>query len=215
MPTTSLKSSAQLMMVPTPGIPLSVKQVEEHRRKLSDGTFAVEYTVTARQYRDSKGRVRIESETEDQTGNSSGLSVSITDPVAGVQTLLVRAEKIAYRQPMKLSGEAQLLMFDAADGQDSPHTWKVTDAGAEDRMIEGYEFKGSHVETSAEDVAGLTTSIDQWYSDKLKLIGAVDRKGPFKAYIIRVVQLQLGEPDSKLFEIPSDHKVVDLRTPQP
>jgi hypothetical protein len=27
-----------------------------------------------------------------------------------------------------------------------------------------------------------------------------------------VVQLQMGEPDSKLFEVPSDYKVIDVTT---
>jgi len=208
---TSPKSSAQLLMMPTPGIPLSIKQEEEYRHKLGDGTFAVGYTVTARQYRDSAGRVRIESDTVDPTGSGGpALSVSISDPVDGVQIFLVSAEKIAYRIPMKQSGDAKLVYTDAADGQDARHEWTTTHTETEDRIIEGYEFEGSQITTSAQDVPGLTTTIGQWYSDKLKVVGAVDRKGPNKVYTIRIEQLRLAEPDPSLFEIPSDYTVVDL-----
>ncbi|HEX3437383.1 MAG TPA: hypothetical protein VHT24_11505 [Pseudacidobacterium sp.] len=208
--TSSEKPGGYLLVDPVPGVLLSLRQIEEHSHKLDDGTFAVEYTVTAQQYRDAAGRLRKESEIRDQAGNSSDPEVSITDPVAGVQTVLLSAKKVAYRLEVKLSPDARLFFTDAADGQDLPHKWKVVHTETEGRMIEGHWFNGSRIETSAEDVAGLTTTIDQWYSDKLKMIGAVDRKGPFKAYTVRIEQLQFGEPDSELFEVPSDYKVVNL-----
>lgn len=213
--TSNEKPGAQLLISPVPGVPLSLRETEEYSQKQDDGTFAVEYTVNARQYRDSAGRLRKESETRDRSGHSSGPVITITDPVAGTQTVLLSAEKIAYRLKVKLPADARLFSTDAADGQDLPHKWNVTRTGTEGRLIEGYWFNGSRIVTSAEDEAGLTTTIDQWYSNQLKLTGAVDRKGPFKAYTVRIVQLQLGEPDRKLFEVPPDFKIVDMPTPQP
>lgn len=210
-------SSAQILMSPVSGIPLSVTEIEEHSHKRDDGSFAVDYTVTAKQCRDSAGRVRIESEIKDQAGNThSDSGVTITDPVAGFQTVLASDEKIAYRLAIgRSSGNAQIAFTDAADGQDSPHQWKTVQEDAPDQMIQGYAFKGSRIVTSAEDDSGLTTTFSQWYSDQLKLFGAIDRKGPFKAYSIRIEQLQFGEPDHALFEIPADYRVVDLEIPQP
>lgn len=215
--TTQQLSSAQILMSPVSGIPLSVTEMEEHSHKRDDGSVAVDYTVTAKQCRDSAGRVRIESEIKDQVGNTHpGSGVTITDTVAGVQTVLASDEKIAYRLAIgKSSGNAQIVFTDAADGQDSPHQWKSLQEYAADQMIQGYAFKGSRIVTSAEDDSGLTTTLSQWYSDKLKLIGAIDRKGPFKAYSIRIEQLQFGEPDHALFEIPADYRVVELEMPQP
>ncbi|HLH36801.1 MAG TPA: hypothetical protein VKX41_19165 [Alloacidobacterium sp.] len=213
--TDSLKSGAQFLLRPTSGVPLSLQQIEEHSRKIDDGRFAIEYRITSHEYRDSAGRLRQESETRDQAGHLVASAVAITDPVAGAQTILLDAEKVAYRLKVKLSPDPRLFLTDAADGQDSPHKWKVIHTEIEDRKIEGYVFKGTRIETSAEDVAGLTTTIDRWYSDQLKLFGAIDRKGPFQAYTIRIQQLQFREPDHALFEIPVDYQVVDVEMPQP
>jgi len=192
----SSSSGALLLLRPSAGIPVSFRQVEEHRR-LDNGTFAVEFTVTAQQYRDAAGRVRIESETRAKAGNSS--SVVIADPVAGFQIFLMDAEKLAIRWPIPVSSEGRLFFADAADGQDVPHKWKTTTEDKGEHLIEGYEFKGTRIITSAEDDKALATTFDQWYSEKLKLIGAIDRSGPYRAYTVRIEQLKLGEPDSKLF----------------
>lgn len=209
---TTQLSSAQILMSPVSGIPLSVTEMEEHSHKRDDGSVAIDYTVTAKQFRDSAGRVRIESEIKDQAGNiHPGSGVTITDPVAGVQTLLLSDEKIAYRVIFpKSSGDATIVFTDAADGQDLPHKWKVVQEDAGDKSILGYSFKGYRIITSAEDVPNLTTTLSQWYSDQLKLFGAIERSGPEKSYTIKVEQIQLGEPDSSLFQIPADYKVVDL-----
>lgn len=212
------RSSAQILMSPVSGIPLSVTEMEEHSHKRDDGSVAVDYTVTAKQYRDSAGRVRIESEIKDQAGHTYPDSgVTITDPVAGFQNVLASDEKIAYRLAIgKSSGNAQIAFTDAADGQDSPgHQWKVKQEDAGDQAIQGYSFKGSRIVTSAEDAPNLTTTFSQWYSDQLKLYGAIERSGPEKSYSIRVQQLQFGEPDHTLFEIPADYRVVDVEIPQP
>jgi len=204
-------SSAQLLMLPRAGCPLSLKQVEEHSRRSNNGSLTVEFTVTGYEYRDSAGRVRVESEIRDQVGNSSGLMITITDPVAHFQTVLVNSDKVAYRMPIALSGEGKFSVHDAADGQDAPHQWKVTTEDEGEKTIDGFVFKGSRIVTSAEDTSGLVTTIDQWYSDQLKVIGAIDRSGPYKAYTVRIQQLQIGEPESKLFEVPSDYKVIEVK----
>jgi hypothetical protein len=209
-------SSAQILMSPVSGIPLSVTETEEHSHKRDDGSVAVDFTVTAKQCRDSAGRVRIESEIKDQAGNAYPDSgVTITDPVTGVQTILLSDEKIAYRLTIgKSSGNAQIVFTDAADGQDSPHQWKVAQEDAGDQSIQGYTFKGSRTVTSAENAPNLTTTFSQWYSDQLKLFGAVERSGPEKSYTIKVEQIQLGEPDSGLFQIPAHYRVVDVVFPK-
>jgi hypothetical protein len=209
-------SSAQILMSPVSGIPLSVTEMEEHSHKRDDGSVAVDYTVTAKQCRDSAGRVRIDSEIKDQIGNThSDSGVTITDPVAGFQTVLASDEKIAYRLAIgKSSGNAQIAFHDVADGQGSPHQWKVAREDAGDQSIQGYSFKGSRTVTTAENAPNLTTTFSQWYSDQLKLFGAVERSGPEKSYTIKVEQIQLGEPDSSLFQIPTDYKIVDITLPK-
>jgi hypothetical protein len=215
--TTQQLSSAQILMSPVSGIPLTVTEIEEHSHKRDDDSVAVDYTVTAKQYRDSAGRVRIESKIMNPEGKKlRGLTVSITDPIAGFQAVLSNDAKTAYRLTIgKSFGNARLFFADAADGQDLPHQWKVAQEDAESQTIQGYSFKGSRIVTSAEDAPNLTTTFSQWYSDQLKLFGAIERSGPEKSYTVRIQQLEFGEPDHALFEIPADYRVVDIEMPQP
>jgi hypothetical protein len=208
--TSSQKPGATCLIVPASGIPLFIREIEEHSYSLADGSFALEYTITSQQYRDSAGRVRRDSDTRDRANSSSGPVASIIDPVAGFHTLILSAEKLAYRHEIKVSLDAPLVYADAADGQDSPHTWKVTHNEIANKMIEGHEFTGLRIVTSAEDAPELTTWIDQWYSNELRLIGEMHRKGPLKAYSIRLIELYFGEPEESLFHVPPGYSVLAM-----
>jgi hypothetical protein len=208
-------SSAQLLVLPRPGIPISFEQVEEHSRKLGDGTSTVEFTVTGKTYRDSAGRLRIQSETLDGSGHTLASSISLTDPVAGVKVVLLSAEKLAYRTPFAVSSESRFAIDDAADGQQSKHKWKVETENAGRRTIEGIEFEGTQIITTAEDEPNLSTTVEQWYSDKLRLIGDVDRSGPYTTYAIRIQKVHREEPDPALFVIPADYKIISIKLSSP
>jgi hypothetical protein len=205
-PTTS---SARLLALPQPAVPISFEQIEEHSTRFADGTSRIDFTVTGKSYRDSAGRLRLESETQNARDHSSASSTTIIDPVIGFRCVF--SKDVAYRMNIPASNEMHFFFAEAADGQESPHKWKVAHTETEEKMIEGYIFKGSRIETSAEDVADLTTTIDQWYSDELKLMGSVNRSGPYKAYTIRIQSLSRQDPDPELFRIPSDYKIVDVQ----
>ena len=81
------------------------------------------------------------------------------------------------------------------------------------RTMEGIEFTGTRIVTTAEDDPVLTTTIDEWYSKELKLIGAIDRSGPYKAYTIKAQNIHRGEPDPTLFKIPPGFRIIDLPWP--
>jgi|GEM_PF-4114903 len=72
-----------------PGFPLSLEQIEERTGKLPDGTSRKE-TRKSRIYRDSEGRVRLE------TGENP-LIIDIFDPVGGLAIHLDMSSKVAHR----------------------------------------------------------------------------------------------------------------------
>jgi hypothetical protein len=200
-------------VLPRPEIPISFEHIEKHLRKNDDSSSAVDYTNTGKTYRDSAGRVRIESETHDGTGHVSGSYTVLIDPIAGSQTVLLSAQSVGYQMPISVSSEGGFACFDACDGQESPHKWKTGTEDLGKRITEGIEFSGIRIISTAEDEPRLTTTFDEWHSDKFKLIGAVDRSGPYMSYTIRIQNVHHEEPDPTLFRIPSDYEIVDMQLP--
>src|SRR5438105_12094356 len=80
--TTARPGPADLVL-PLPGSPISVEQLEERTHTLADGTSTVEST-TVKVYRDSSGRLRIELPT----------SVVLIDPVTGSRINLLTVQQI-------------------------------------------------------------------------------------------------------------------------
>jgi hypothetical protein len=85
------------------------------------------------------------------------------------------------------------------------------------RTIEGVEFDGTRIITvqTAEGEPKLTWTVEQWYSDKLKLIGLTVQSTPYGTNTTRIQNLRREEPDSDLFTIPPEYKIVDLQLPLP
>jgi hypothetical protein len=199
---------AELLVLPTPGIPISFEQIEEHTNKLDDGTFAVKFTITVRSYRDSAGRLLRVSETRDKSGHLLASSSIVTDPVNGFQTLLLGTERTAARMQIPVSSEAR---FSFAGSLDPSHKWKITTEDAGKRFIEGFEFEGSRFIQTAEDDPHLVHISERWYCEKLKLIGAVKVSGPQESFKIRIQNLRREEPNPKLFEIPEGFTIIDVK----
>lgn len=184
-PTTS---SAQLLALPQSENPISFEQIEEHSTRFADGTSRIEFSVAAKTFRDSAGGLRLESETRHGHDNVVSSAVSVFDPVAGSKFVLFNGT--ALRLPFPSSGEAQFFRADAADGQESPHKWTTKTENAGKKKIDGREFEGIRIITTAEDEPRPTTTIEEWHSRELKLIGSVDRSGPHKAYTVRIQNLR-------------------------
>jgi len=85
----STNQSARMLVFPRPRIPLSFEQVEERSRILADGSSAVETVISGRTFRDSAGRVRLDSETRDGSGRLITSGGTIMDPTNGSCVILV------------------------------------------------------------------------------------------------------------------------------
>ncbi|MFZ0770396.1 MAG: hypothetical protein WCA49_04425 [Candidatus Sulfotelmatobacter sp.] len=204
-----------LLVPPRPGVPVSLEQIEVRSRNSEDGTPAVEEVVESEVYRDSAGRLRIQSDTRKDSDHPSTPYADLIDPVAGSRTLLFNSEKIAYRMPYATPGEGKIAFLGIGGEAEPSRKWTARTETAGRRMIEGSEFEGTRIVRDAEGEPRLTITVEQWYSDKLKLIGAVAGSGPQEAYSARIQNLRHQEPDPSLFTIPADYKIIDLQPPPP
>src|SRR5882724_10853286 len=83
--------------LPISGVPLTFEIIEERDTKLPDGTSKREVATTTT-YRDSEGRMRIESNVD--LGGESVLFIQIFDYVDGFTALLDMDSKTAHRIAM-------------------------------------------------------------------------------------------------------------------
>lgn len=200
-------SGAALFVLPRPGVPISLEQIEERSR---NGAASAE--IKSQVYRDSAGRLRIEAEVRDGSGRSSIRYADLIDPVAGSRVVLLITEKVGYRTPFPKSDQGRLALLGIGESsRDSSRKWG--DARTEvvgKRTIQGIEFEGTRIIRTAEGEPGLTDTTEQWYSDELKLIGLLTSSGPSETYSARIQSLQRGEPDPALFATPAEYKLIDL-----
>jgi hypothetical protein len=193
-----------------------LEQIEERSRKLDDGTTAVVGVIKSKVYRDSAGRLRMESEIQDSSGHSSTRYADLVDPVAGSKVVLLTTEKVGYRVPFPKSDQSRLAFLGLGESsQDSSHKWgNARTEAVGKRTIQGIELEGTRIIRTAEGEPELTGTIEQWYSDELKLIGLLTSAGPSEAYSARIQSLRRGEPDPALFTTPAEYKIIDLPLPQ-
>jgi hypothetical protein len=203
---------ADLLVLPSPGVPISLEQVEEGPRKLQDGTYIVEVKRT-RIRRDSAGRLRIESNIRGASPNSFTPYTDLIDPVAGTRLFWLGADKVVHRMPWPKSSGGRLVLLGIDQASSSEHKWKMTTENAGKRTIEEIDFDGTRTMQMAEGEPGLTYTIDQWSSDELKLIGLVSISGPYGTHTARIQLLSRDEPDPALFAVPPDYSIVDVKLP--
>ncbi|MFZ3213601.1 MAG: hypothetical protein WA188_19010 [Terriglobales bacterium] len=206
-------SGAAPLVLPRPGIPASLEQTEERSRQLEDGTATVE-VVKSEVYRDSAGRVRVQSDIRG-SGHSPTPYIDLVDPVAGSRIILLSTEKIAYRVPLPKSTEDRFAFLGIGGVAESSHKWSAKTENAGKRTIEGIEYEGTRIIQTAEGEPGLTSAVEHWYSDELKLIGFVMASGPHGTYTARIQHLRREEPDPTLFAIPPGYKILDVPLPSP
>jgi len=206
------KAGASPLVLPRPGAPLSLEQIEERSRNAGEGASNVE-VIDSEVYRDSEGRLRITTKTTDSSGGSASIRTILVDPVAGSTVLLVDAAKTAYRMP-GAKGDAVMGGRVIADEELPPSIkWTVSTEDTDNQNIEGIVFHGTRITQAANGNPALKYTVERWYSDDLKLTGAEVATGPNGKHTARVKDVHMGEPDPALFVVPADYKVVELKLP--
>ena len=161
--------------------------------------------VEGRFYRDRQGRVRHEDRMLiGPGGRVAKKRVFITDQVAGFQFELREDSKLAIRRPVVLGGTGARPPPPSEIPDPPPGFRPVEDLGT--RVIEGLECKGSR--SYRQNAEGYT---ETWWAPSIGYVTRMTTVWPEGELTHeRWFNFQIGtDPDPSLFEVPSDHKVVD------
>lgn len=198
-------------------IPYSAEGTLERVRTLPDGKQITERLEKKKIYRDSAGRVRIETARliPTQEGQPNGapapVHITISDPVAHVAYTLDIQNRVAHRR-IPWPPEKRAL---PAAGHPHPSHPQFTVERLGDRLIEGLPVTGVRSTTTwpagSRGIDQATTSFaETWTSLDLHLIllrkESSSRLGDLTQ---RLTNISRAEPDPKLFQLPADYTVVD------
>jgi hypothetical protein len=201
---TPAKMSSSVLILPTPGAPISFEQIEERRESGGAAVEALRMNV----YRDSSGRVCMQ-EIMPPGGKKSGLT-RIVDPVAS-HVIALTTEKTGYLFSFPKSGEARFTNFALAGSQDegtSVPSLKTERLGK--RIFEGIEFDGTRMTAVREGEPRSTKTVEQWQSADLKLIGLMVVSKGDTTYTVRIQRVRREEPSPDLFRIPPGYEIFEV-----
>jgi hypothetical protein len=208
------KSSPPTMVMPITGVPLSVETIGEHITKNPDGTSITGIGKT-RVYRDAAGRMRLEMEFPDPSGEP--LMIQLADPVDGFIAVLETPAKIAHRLKFPKTdpflGLAMQIGGQGLINVPGTKTRKTENLGKQ--TIEGIEFGGSRTTTTSDNQPSLIAVDERWMSKEFGLIGLLKYSGPDGETNSSIQNLNRTAPDPALFAIPTDYRVEDLEFSNP
>jgi hypothetical protein len=196
------------------GSPVSVQQIDERVPALVGGT--PKGTVHSESgaditrsmiYRDSAGRLRIES-----SGEQGDPPIAIlVDPITGSRVFLSAADETAYRIIGPKAGESGFSHGVGGMGEALPAgAWNTTTEKLGQRSIDGIDAGGQRITQICADQPSLVAVCDRWYSSQLKLTVLAEASGPYGTHTARIQILGTGEPDRVLFAVPPHYNVVEM-----
>jgi|SRR5579859_44744 len=209
---------ASILIPSTPNAPFTATVNTEWIRQLRDGgniTLKNHRTIA----RDASGRIFQERRffvPDDGNHESTVYQIEISDPATHQRYVCVPAAHVC-----------RLGQFSARASAGSPVAITLANkpgaAGVENlgtQMIAGLETVGTRetrlIETAAiGNEAPILEKREFWYSPRLGVNLITRRDDPrfSTQQNFEVSDLTLGEPDAKLFEVPSGYKIIDLRKP--
>jgi len=190
---------------PSPGAPVSARQVEERTQILADGT-AITDLLTCQVYRDSAGRVRIAYRLGDGGGRSEEVG-NLLDPVEYSETMLLPEQKIADRGTVPRSSAGFQVGLPVAGRALPKGKWNTQEEALGVRVIEGIEAQGTRWVATSEEQPALMAFRERWSSQALGLTLEEKVVGPNWAHTVKLQNLNRGEPDPALFVVPFDYTV--------
>jgi hypothetical protein len=225
---------------PVTGAPYSADQVTEHVQTLADGNRIVNKT-TRKVYRDSQGRTRTETSLPALPGGPTPpVMITIHDPVAGVTYMVDPENKTAQKivgkspsvqvqtgqalpalppPPPALPGTMGPVRVVVAKGElASKATDQSQDLGTQ--LLEGVPVTGTRsVSTIAAGSIGneqpIEISSERWFAPSLQIVVKSIHTDPRIGQTTESLQnLSRTEPNSSLFQIPSDYSVTESTGPQ-
>lgn len=196
------------MSAPVMGVPFSAETVTEFVQEFVDGN-RLEQRMVGSVARDGMGRVRREL----PLGVAGGLRiVTITLPEEGVQYRLDHQNKIAWRlrmPPVRPDRPAGPPRRPLPSGMT---TEPLTNSSWEGLKMEGTRTTFVIPANSIGNQRDIDVINERWYSPELQLVVQTHRSDPRTGKSsYKLVKLVRGEPDARLFEIPSGYTIRDER----
>ena len=208
------------------GIPLTAQITVTRENTLADGNHIL-HTSQTTLYRDSQGRVRREVAVDagtPATGAMKHTIIMINDPVSGNRYMLDPVNKTAQQMPSHSHGHAG-----HAKGAEGPPSAPVKDALSKNvqrdqlgtKSINGFQASGERVTRTipAGEIGNekpIEVVTERWFSDDLQLPLLVVHNDPLMGTATtKVTNVNRGEPDASLFQVPSDYKIVSGRRDEP
>jgi len=223
------------------GVPMSGEMVVTRDRTLADGNNIHTQNQTLI-YRDSQGRMRREIGFElntPSTGAAKRTMIAIMDPVSGNRYMLNPENKTAHQMPLH-PGKPGSGAPDAMHGRmgvgpgtaeamhDMPgKVWigsnaanlKTEQLGT--KTINGLQALGTRMTRTipAGEIGNLNpieVVTERWYSSDLQLPLLTTHNDPMMGTMtIKLVNINRGEPDASLFQVPSDYKLISGKPGEP
>jgi hypothetical protein len=223
------------------GVPMSGEMVVTRDRTLADGNSIHTQNQTTI-YRDSQGRMRREIGFElntPSTGAAKRTMIAIMDPVSGNRYMLNPQNKTAHQMPLH-PGKPGSGAPDAMHGRmgvgpgtaeamhDRPgKVWigsnaanlKTEQLGT--KTINGLPALGTRMTRTipAGEIGNrnpIEVVTERWYSSDLQLPLLTTHNDPMMGTMtIKLVNINRGEPDASLFQVPSDYKLISGKPGEP
>jgi len=204
------------------GAPFSATATSETTQVLQDGSV-IHRTFQVSMYRDNQGRSRQEATFNGfgplTPGGVPKKMVLITDPVAGVHTLLDNERKIAHQSAMRPhtgknaeSGTApETRMESRLQQEEAAGLLKRESLGTQ--TINGVVAEGTRTTRTIPvgqigNDKPLQVVSERWYSPDLQIVLKTTRTDPrFGTTTYTVNNIQRSEPSPSMFAVPSDFTV--------
>lgn len=199
------------------GNPFSADVVNQLSKVLGDGN-RIEQETHGKMYRDSQGRVRIETETLLPDGEHRQ-NISFRDPVQRVNISLDPTRKTA-----RVFHNPDPAVIRKEQGQQPPPPERSQVSHKTEQLgsmtIEGFTATGFRsTSTTAANAVGnaqpLVSVNEVWRSTDLNVELMTNSSDPqFGETVRKLTNIQRIEPDPALFQIPADYAVTDVPPPQ-
>lgn len=196
---------------PAVGVPLSAEQREERTLLCVDGTERSEVR-TAKIFRDSSGKIRVEFLPDGEHGQSAAF-VTLIDPATRSVVILLPAERKAFRLTASASAKGVGFAFPGIEGElpvGSPNT-RTHDLGS--RVLEGIECRGTRTQLTDQRLGSVVSFTERWRSDPLDLTCSIVVVTANGRHSVTLKHLQRGEPDPALFVLPPAYVIEEIRWP--
>ncbi len=198
------------------GAPMTATITVTHDTTLSDGN-TIHTDNQSTEYRDSQGRVRKEVPFKlvtPATGATQGTMVVIMDPVAGKRYVLNPQKKTARAMPLH---PPKPPAGEAGPGGPGP-AWKsagndVTTEQLGTKTILGLQAQGTRVTRTIPagqigNAKPISVVTESWVSTDLQIPLTMTHTDPMAGTMTSTVtSISRSEPDTSLFQVPSDYKI--------